>query len=117
MGDSKNRTVKLTVRVSVEEHRSLQDLAHAARLPIADFVRRASLNKAIRTAPAPVPELNRQAYVRLNSLTENFEKILPLLTTSDAIESVETNLRSVIVTAIESTQALRATLIRQQTEI
>lgn len=113
MDDSKCRTVKLTVRLSVSEHQALQSFAYSARLPLAEFLRKAGLNKSIKPAAPAVPELNRHAYVQLGSLAANFEKLVPLLTTPDAIAIIEKELKEVVVHAIATTQALRTTLIQQ----
>lgn len=113
MNDSCTRQVKLTVRLSPDEHRALQDLSHTARIPLAEFLRRAGLSHKAKSGVPTVPEVNREAYARLGSLAAKFEEVLPLLT-AEHIPLVGDDLRALLNAAIERTQSLRTALIGQE---
>lgn len=114
MGVQEKREIKLTIRLTSGEHEKLRDLAHAARLQLAEFVRSAALGREITAAPPSVPELNREAYAELARLASNLNQISHNLHLGLHSQGRDAELFDLLTRISMSTRALRASLIGEE---
>lgn len=114
MDVQEKREIKLTIRLTSSEHEKLRDLAHAARLQLAEFVRAAALGREITAAPPSVPELNREAYSELGRLAGNLNQISHNLNLGLQSQGREQELFDLLTRTSMSTRALRAALIGEE---
>jgi len=105
------RGVKLTVRLTDDEHERLRNLAHAARLQLAEFVRTAALGREVTAAAPSVPELNREAYSDLARLASNLNQISHNLHLGLHSQGREAELFDLLTRVSMSTRALRSSLV------
>jgi hypothetical protein len=105
------RGVKLTVRLTGEEHEQLRNLAHAARLQLAEFVRAAALGREVTAAAPSVPELNREAYADLARLASNLNQISHNLHLGLHSQGREAELFDLLTRVSMSTRVLRSALV------
>lgn len=107
------RETKITLRLTHDEHDRLRDLAHAARLQLAEFVRSAALGRDIQPAPPVAPQVNREVYADLARLAANFNQVARHLNEGRAIvgNQLARDVIAQILQISEQLATLRAELI------
>jgi len=109
----KQRAIKLTIRLFTNEHERIRAAAFAARLPVAEFVRAASLGREIQAAAPAAPPVNREAYADLARLAGAFNQVARQMNENKSRVGSELagHVLSQLLAVSEQLAELRATLI------
>lgn len=70
-----NRIHRVTLRFSESEYRQLQENAKHARVTVSAFIRSCLQGKRVRGKPAPVPTINRDAWMALARSAANLNQL------------------------------------------
>lgn len=70
-----HRIHRVTLRFSESEYRQLQENAESARVTISAFIRSCLQGKRIHGKPAPIPAINRDAWMALARSAANLNQL------------------------------------------
>ena len=80
------RSRRFSIRFTEDEFNAIKDRAGSDNPKvIAEFIRRSSLNKKLPMPPAPIPELNRDAWLYLARSASNLNQIAKRLNSGEEL--------------------------------
>lgn len=80
------RSRRFSIRFTEDEFNAIKERAGSdSPKVIAEFIRRCSLNKKLPTPPAPIPELNRDAWLYLARSASNLNQVSKKLNMGEAL--------------------------------
>lgn len=100
------RSERVTVRFTLAEHVDLANRAAEAGLELSEFIRRTALGRRVQ---APVPPLNREAWLALAPTAANLNQLATHLNRGGVVHGDD--LADVLRSLHEDVQALRRALI------